>query len=212
MNQKRVCPALLRLVCAVIFLAVAGLADPAIAGPETFIESDDYSDGDEVVGKLLVDDDYRKMIEGLEYHGVEFDWGWAKARGRKPKRPDALEFDLRAYRKIWIAPVTNPSMKIAPGLTEETFKVFAEAMRQLGLEVVAGAEDADLELLIAIVDYKADKTYAYVAMIDPFIELEIRLRDLRSGEDLVLIRHQDHNSTPLLGAADTAGDLARFLQ
>jgi hypothetical protein len=196
----------------ILALLLAMLTPPAFARPETFLESDDYSDGDEVVGKMLVDDDYRKMVEDFEFRGVEFDWAWAKARGKKPQKPEALEFETRSYRKIWIAPVTNPSMKIAPRLTEDVAAVFVEAMTQLGLEVVSVEQDADLELHVAIVDYKADKTYAYVAMIDPFIELEIRLRDRRASEDLLVIRHQDHNSTPVLGAADTASDLARLLQ
>ena len=98
------------------------------------------------------------------------------------------------------------------GLEEEVGKYFAAALERLGLTVVGENAKADLELGVGIVDYKADKTYAYVAMIDPFIELEVRLRDLRAGRDLVLIRNQDHGNTPLEGAGDTAASLMLLLQ
>jgi|CXWL01.1.fsa_nt_gi hypothetical protein len=200
-----------RLAASVFTLtAILGAAAPATAG-SNFLTSREYRDDDEVVGKMLVDADYRKMVEDLQFHKVEFDWGWVKATGRKPSHPQALGFDIAAYHRVFIAPVTNPTLEVVPGLTDDVRELFGEALAQLGLEPTKSAKNADLELDIAVVDYNPESIYVYFAWIDPFIELEIRLRDARTGEDLLLIRHQDHGATPLHGAADTATDLARFL-
>ncbi|KAB2965159.1 MAG: hypothetical protein F9K16_02615 [Thermoanaerobaculia bacterium] len=178
----------------------------------TFLASDDYRDGEEVVGEFLGDADYAKMVEELERHNVEFDWSWVLAEGVTTNKVEALGLSLASYRSVYVPPVRNVSRKIAPRIEEEVHGVFTAAMRQLGLVLVEREEDADLTLGIAVVDYKSDGTYFYFGTADPFIELEIRLRDHRAEQDLLLVRHQDHNKTPALGAADTASDLLRFLR
>lgn len=196
-----------------ILLALLLLAIPASARKgKTFINSDDYEEGEEIVGTFLTDEDYSRMNEELEYHNVEFDWGWAKADYGKPGKVRALQFNVQDYQTVRVLPVLNQSMKVAPDIEEQVREVFVQAFQQLGLEVVGEGQSADLELGAAIVDYKSDSTYAFVAMIKPFIELEIRLTDADSGEKLLLIRHQDHNENPAQGAADTASDLIRFLR
>ncbi|MCZ7652542.1 MAG: hypothetical protein M5U13_15775 [Thermoanaerobaculia bacterium] len=189
-----------------------GDGTPRQARYDTFLDSDDYRDGEEVVGAFLTDADYGKMIEDLEYRGVSFDWSWVLAAGGRRHEPTALGFSLSSYRTIHVAPVRNVAGKIAPRIEEEVHEVLTEAMRQLGLEVVASPDAADLVLGAAVVDYKADGTYVYFATVDPYVELEIRLHDRVAGQDLLLVRHRDHNKTPALGAADTAGDLMRFLR
>lgn len=63
-----------RLVASVFTLtAILCSAAPATAG-SSFLTSREYRDDDEVVGKMLVDADYRKMVEDLQFHKVEFDW------------------------------------------------------------------------------------------------------------------------------------------
>lgn len=181
-------------------------------GPDSFLDSGDYRDGEEVVGVFLGDDEYARMIEGVEYRGVEFDWSWYQAEYAKPRRPTRLTFRVADYGTVRVLPVVNHAPAIAPGLEEEVRPLFVQAMERLGLRVVEDGEQAALELGVAIVDYKADSTYIFVANVDPFIELEVRLRDLSTGEPLVLIRNQDHNSTPVLGAGDTAAALMRVLQ
>jgi hypothetical protein len=51
-----------------------------------------------------------------------------------------------------------------------------------------------------------------VARIDPFIEIELRLRDLKAGRDLLLLRNQAHSGTPTDAARRYATLLVRFLQ
>jgi hypothetical protein len=181
-------------------------------GPKTFLDSDDYRDGEEVVGVLLSDDEYGKMIEDVEFRGLDFDWTWYHADYAKPRKPTRLLFRAADFGTVRVLPVANHAPALAPGLEEEVRELFVQAMERLGLRVVGDGEEAQLELAVAIVDYKADSTYIFVATVDPFIELEVRLRDTASGQPLVLIRNQDHNSTPVLGAADTAAGLMRLLQ
>lgn len=181
-------------------------------GPETFLDSDDYRDGEEVVGVFLTDDEYAKMIEEVDFRGVDFDWAWYKADYAKPRKPTRLLFRAGDHGTVAVLPVVNHAPVIAPGVEEEVRDLFVQAMERLGLRVVGEGEEAALELGVAIVDYKSDSTFIYVGRIDPFIELEIRLRDTASGEPLLLVRNQDHNSTPVLGAADSAGSLLRVLQ
>ena len=60
-----------------VFLLICGLAVPAHAA-DTFVESDDYKDGEEIVNVFLKADDYRSMVEDIERNGEAFDWGWVK--------------------------------------------------------------------------------------------------------------------------------------
>ena len=36
--------------------------------------------------------------------------------------------------------------------------------------------------------------------IDPFVEIELRLVETGTGEELLLVRHHDHSSTPAAAA------------
>lgn len=197
---------------AIAFLAATGADAGPRRGPESFLDSDDYRDGEEVVGVLLGDDEYARMLEGIEFRGIEFDWAWYKADYAKPRKPTGLLFRAADYGTVRVPPVTNHSPALAPGVEEEVRELFVHAMERLGLRVAGDGEEAALELDVAIVDYKADSTYIFVAYVDPFIELEVRLRNTATGEALLLVRNQDHNSTPVQGAADTAGALIRILQ
>lgn len=209
-RPRRTLPAL--LAGALALLSVDAGAAFGRGGPDTFLDSDDYKDGEEIVGVFLTDEEYGRMLEDVEFRGVDFDWVWYKADYRKPRKPTELLFRAADYGTVRVLPVKNHSAAIAPGLEEEVRELFVHAMERLGLEVVGEGEEAGLELGVAIVDYKADRTYIYVGMVDPFIELEIRLRDTATGEALVLVRNQDHGSTPAQGAADSAGSLIRLLQ
>lgn len=182
-------------------------------GGDTFLDSDDYRDGEEIVDVFLTAPDYARMTEEFEYRGVEFDWAWVKGAygGRKGKQFLGPDFDIRGYSTIRVF-VQNFSPGLVPDLEDQVRPYFVEALKRLGLTVVDNNQDADLELGIAIVDFKSDQTYIFVAMLDPFIELELRLRNLRTGEDLMLVRNQDHNKTPVQGAGDTAASMMLVLQ
>jgi hypothetical protein len=193
-------------------LTFAIVASPEASARGNFFNSNDYRDDDEVVGKMLVDDDYRKMVEDLEYRNVSWDWGWVKGTGKKANKPKTLAFSSASYKTVFIAPVTNPSHEVVPGLTGEVHELFEATLKEIGLDLVSSEKKADLVLKVAVVDYNPNSIYVYFTWIDPFIELELKLSDAKTGEDLLLIRHQDHGSTPLDGAADTALDLAKFIR
>lgn len=203
------------LACGLVLAALLPAAGAAAAfrrGPESFLDSGDYRDGEEVVGVFLTDAEYARMTEGVEYRGVEFDWSWYHAEYAKPGKPTRLLFRAADYGTVRVPPVVNHAPAVALGVEEEVRALFVNAMERLGLRVVGDGEPAALELGVAIVDYKADSTYIFVANLDPFIELEVRLLDTSTGEPLLLVRNQDHNRTPVQGAGDTAGGVIRVLQ
>jgi hypothetical protein len=190
----------------VLLMTLAAM--PAWAA-DTFIKSDDYKDGEEVVGKFLNDDDYRLMVEDIERNKQEFDWGWVRAEGKADK-PKKLGFDVRAIKTVSIPTPSNHAGLIAASLIEpvaENAKLFAQ---QMGWTVVAAGQAADAELGIAIVDAKADRTFAVVATIDPFIELEVRLT--AAGQTVLLVRNQAHSNSPADASLKFMDELSKFLQ
>lgn len=185
-----------------------GGGDGAARG--SFLRSDDYRDGEEVVGVLLTDEEYGMIVEDLTRNGAEVNWGWMDATSGNRSEPRDLAFSIADYETVRVPAVENRSMKVAPEIEEETREAFVEALGLLGLEVVDG--DADLELDLAVVDYKSDQTFVWVTTLDPFVEIEGRLTDLRADKPLLLFRHQEHGGTPAAAAADTAGELVNLLR
>lgn len=176
----------------------------------SFLRSDDYRDGEEVVGVLLDDAEYAMLVEDLNRNGAEVNWGWLHSPDGRSAEPKALAFSIGDYSTVRVAPVENKSMKVAPGIEEETREAFSQGLELLGLDVVDG--EADLELELAIVDYKPDPTFIWVTTLDPFIEIEGRLTDRRADQPLLLFRHQEHGNTPAAAAADTAGELINLVR
>lgn len=224
-----------RLVFVLLFTLLSAISARA---QDYFINSDDYKEGEEIVNVFLKDDDYRLMVEDIERNGEEFDWGWVKTptasaeaapqpeakgkglRGRfrrgsggpNPAHPKEFGFQLSAYKTVSVKKVSNHSGLIPQSLPEEIRESFAQAMEQMGLSVVKEGKKADLELELAIVDLKRDSTYVYFANIQPFIELELRLRDVAKGENLILLRNQAHGNTVEDAAMNYASNLLKFLR
>ncbi|MGH7858807.1 MAG: hypothetical protein ACREQY_15885 [Candidatus Binatia bacterium] len=190
-------------------LAVSSLAAPLFA--DNFTKSDDYKDGEEVVGKFLVDADYQLMIDDVERGDAAFDWAWVKtADGKMKSKPKALGFALSSGKTIVIPDAVNLHRGMPPpGVVEAVKKNLVAAMESLGLKVVEA--DGDFTLAAALVDVKQDSTFAFVAMIKPFIELELRLTD-RSGETLARIRDQAHGDNVEVAAFNFAEELTKFMR
>jgi hypothetical protein len=197
------------MACA--FVVAAAFAGSGLQARETFLTSDDYKE--ELVGKFLTDQDYGMMVDSLERNDVEFDWGYVKTADGKLKKIKALGFDLASYKTVRIPAVQDFSDSLSPDLATKTHDGFERMAKSLGLEVVApDAKDAGLELGVAIIDLKREKTYAYVAMIDPYVKLEIRLRAVASGENLLLLRNRSHSDTPESASLRAATQLLKFLK
>jgi hypothetical protein len=224
-------------------VALALVVAVPLRADDYFIQSDDYKEGEEIVGKFLQDADYAIMIEEITRNGDEFDWGWVKTPGWVPpgappppedpaakkkggmfkrggkgsgpktvRAPKELGFDLKSYKTVYIPPVQNFYGLKEKSLSEQARESFGLAMEALGLTVVQNASKADLELGLAIVDAKNEGTFAVVARIDPFIEIELRLRDLKSGENLVLLRNQAHSNSSAEAATRFATVFAHFME
>jgi hypothetical protein len=191
-------------------LAAALVIAPSHAGSTTFLKSDDHAE--ELVGKFLTDPDYTLMVEDLERNDVEFDWGWVKTPDGKLKKIKALGFDVASYKTVRIPAVQDFSDSLSPELAAKVHESFERAVKNLGLEVVADGKEAGLELGVAIIDLKREKTYAYVAMIDPYIKLEIRLKDVAKNENLLLVRNRAHSENPETAALKCASEMMKFLR
>lgn len=195
-----------------LLASIVGGVVPAGAA-DTFLKSDDFKDGEEVVNVFFKEAEYGRLVEDIERNDAEFDWGWAKQTGKKAAKPKVLAFDIRTAKTIRISFVKNFARAIHPGIEDAVRQSFTLAWQQMGLQVVQGpADPADLELQLAIVDIKATGTFAWVANIPPFVEIELRLMDARTGEDLLLIRNQEHGPDPNAAAGSYASELIEFLR
>ncbi len=187
------------------------------AQAKMFIDSDDYEEGEEIVGVFLSDEHYRIMVDDLERRGQEFDWGWALTPGWQPgqktrQEPKDLGFDLSDYATVRIPEVENFAGIMKDDELDEVRDAFVLAAEQLGLEVVGTGGAADLELAVGIVDVNREGGGFGIFKIDPFIEMEIRLRELGGDRNLMLLRHQKHSETPGGSALETANTLVQFLR
>lgn len=192
---------------------VALFASSKLAAADTFIKSDDYKEKEEAVGKFLNDADYTVMVEDLKRNDAEFDWGWVKTPDGKLKKIKALGFDLATYKTVRIPAVQDFTDSLDPALATKVHEAFERAATALGLQVVApDAKDAGLELGVAIVGLKRERTYAYVAMIDPFIKLEVKLKAVEGGENLLLLRNRSHSETPESASIRYASQMMKFLK
>lgn len=192
-------------------------AAPAAFAADTFVESDDYKEGEEITGVFLTDEDYTVMVEDLERRGQSFDWGWVAtpggSRDKAPKKePNQLGFAISDYATIRIPEVQNFAGIMKDEELAEVRDAFVLAAEQLGLEVVGTEGEADLELAVGIVDVNREGGGFGIFKVDPFIEMELRLRDLSAGQDLMLLRHQKHADEAEGSALETANMLVQFLR
>ncbi|KAB2968588.1 MAG: hypothetical protein F9K18_02595 [Thermoanaerobaculia bacterium] len=208
---------------------------PAVHAEDSFLQSDDYEEGGKVIGMFLVDDDYARMVEDIERNDTSFDWGWAATpgldepaapRGGKLKQlfqrrgprlvqePRQLDFDLRAFRTIYIPPVQNFAGIMAPELLAQIRDSFVEAAKMFSLEAVADRQSADLELGVASIDQMRSTANVpvYGIRVDPFVELELRLTDVKADRDLLLIRNRKHGGSVAEAAFNFADDFVKFLR
>lgn len=203
-------PARRAALCALTF--IFAFATAVAAAPDTFLKSDDYKEGEEVVKVFLMDDDYAKMIDDVERNDVDFDWAWVKsADGKMKAKPKKLGFDLRGAKSVTIPEIRKFHKGMVPdALLAAARESLVQAFAELGLEAVAS--DGDVTFEAVLVDYKKDSTFAYFATINPFIEVEARLTDNRTGEVWMLIRDQTHGDDAEGAAFNFADSVLRFLQ
>ena len=224
------------LTALVVYGLLTAPALPALAD-ETFLESDDYEEREGgAIGLFLGDADYALMVEEAQRNDTEFDWGWVKtegceaveappaARGRLGRlmgkvrttrcKSTVLGFDLRSAGTIFVPPVENLAGLIKKDLLEEIHDSFTQAVVALGLQPVDERESARLALELAVVDQmRGDVSVpVYGIHIDPFVSMELRLLDLQSGENWLLVRNRKHGDNVGDAALNFADDLVKFLR
>lgn len=193
----------------VLGMTLLAFALPAASRADKFVSSDTYKEGDEVVGKFLTDAEYQLMVDDVERNDEEFDWTWVSAD--KPGKPKALKFSLQG-KKVYIAEVPNLAGLTAKNLPPLVAENVGEALKVVGAEIVTDPAAADYELGMAIVDNDKGGGWApYVGRIEPSVELELRLRD-KAGQNLLLIRHQEHGGNGEDAVLEFADELSKFLR
>jgi predicted kinase len=108
--------------------------------------------------------------------------------------------------------IQNFAGLVRPATLDAVREAFTLAMQQMGLEVVKDGTFWRHRARHRHRDIKRDSTYAYVATIEPFIELEVRLRDTAKGENLILLRNQAHSTASDEAAFRYADVLVKFLR
>lgn len=166
------------------------------APSNSFLASDDYKDKSEIKNVFLKDADYAKMTEDFKFNGSdEFDWGWA-----------APGFDMHKYKTARLV-VKDDFGVLDPDFIKYVRTLFESVAKRLGLRIVAAGAPADVELGFDVVDYDSESHYAFVTMVQPQVELEVRVRDLKTGQDVFLVRNEEHDATPKAAVTETAQDL-----
>lgn len=172
----------------------------ASAPTNTYLASDDYKDSDEITNTFLNDADYAKMVADVSRGGAEFDWGWVPGKIDSDGDIQSLGFSVGHYHSIYLSPIVDDTGSFDDTVKKALSAGFHKMAARFGWKVVSSKQRADLVLGAHIVDYKADKTYAFVTWIDPFVEIELRMSDRRRGKDLLLLREQKHGTTPAIAA------------
>lgn len=212
-------------------------APAALLAADTFLQSDDYKEGDEVVNVFLKEGEYAIMVEEFTRNGQEFDWGWAltpgwaapaapaadtggirgRLRGRSsgPKleqSPKQLGFNLADYKTAYVPPVANFAGIVRPEELAQVHEALVSAVKEMGLTPASSADAADLVLETALVDVgREGGGFGYI-QIDPFIELEIRLRERAGDRTLFLARTQKHASDAFDASLTLASQIALVLR
>ena len=201
----------LRSAACLAAAAVLSLAPSPLGAADDFTKSDDYKDGEEVIGKFLTDPDYRLMIDDVERGDADFDWAWVKTGDGKMKaKVKSLGFELAAGQTVVVPEAVNLHRgMLPPGTVEAVRKNLVAGMESLGLKVVDSG--GDYTLATALVDVKQDSTFAFVATVKPFVELELKLTD-RAGEPLARIRDQAHGDNVEVATFNFAEELVKFLR
>ena len=213
------------------------LATPSALHADTFLQSDEYKEGEEVVNVFLKEGDYAIMVEEWMRNGQEFDWAWAltpgwtapsaapaesgggmrgRLRGRSgPKldpRPKQLGFAISDYKTAYVAPVANHAGIVKPEELAQVHDALVQAIGEMGLAPAKSAEEADLVLESALVDLNREGGGFGLIQIQPFIELELRLRDRAGDRDLFLARTQKHAPSAFDAALTLASQVVLVLR
>ncbi len=230
-----------RRVGVVAAFAVSSLIVLSGSAPaaDSFLESDDFQEGEAIHSVFLVEDDYRLMVESLTRNDTSFDWGWVLTPGFQdagpppedtrpkalrwiPKRrtqkieqePRELAFDLKTFHTVFIPPVENFAGIMKPDLLAEIRDSFIEGTKMFGLEVAQSREGADLELGLATLDQMREvaNVPVYNITIKPFLLIELQLVDVKTGQKLILLRNRKHGQTVGDAALNFADDFVKFLR
>ena len=227
-----------RILLPALALLTAALCSTPAARAESFLESDDYKDGEEVVNVFLHDDDYAIMVEEFTRNGQEFDWAWVLTpgwsatpapaapaggglRGRLGRRsgpkldssPKQLGFSLADYKTAFVPAVGNFAGIVRPEELTQVHEALVSAVKEMGLKPAASEGEADLVLESALVDVGREGGGFGLIQVKPFIELELRLREKADGgRTLFLGRTQKHASNAFDASLELASQLALVLR
>jgi hypothetical protein len=183
---------------------------PVSAG-SSFLDSDEYRQGKAVVGVLLTDDDYAKMVPDVVHLGAKLDWVWVVGQENSGKL-DSLGFSVADYSSIVVQLPNNHSGEGGDWLPERTREVLMVNCKRVGWTPV---RQGDLVLATAIVEASDADGFGPVKFFNAtnahHIEFEFKLTEATSGKTLLVARERASSANMVGAVWRGASRLARFL-
>jgi len=115
-----------------VCIAIGLLATVSALAGGSFLDSDTYRKGEEVVGVLLTDDDYGKMLEDVVHLG-KLDWAWVLGQEDSPK-VKSQGFLVDDYSSVVVRRPTDPAGKASDWISERAHEV-SSTRRSLGASI-----------------------------------------------------------------------------
>jgi hypothetical protein len=179
-----------------VMAAVLLLAGAPIKAQDSFLESETYASGENIVGVLLTDEEYGLMTPGGRVFDRSIDWAWVRGKDGE----DSVGFVASDYRTI----VVESPVDYTAGPIDDLAATLHEALlvnaRRLGW---SPAEQGELVLSTAIVNVVDAEGTAVTAFFNATkrhtLELEFMLAERASGTPLLVAR-DEVNSGNLVGA------------
>jgi hypothetical protein len=180
-------------------VAVLLLASAPAYAARSFLESEKYRNGDAVVGVLLTDEDYARMIADVVHLEGKLDWAWALGM-TDSKKLQSLGFSVDDYSSIVVLRPTHHAKDGGDWLPQRAHEVLMIGCERLGW---TPTEEGDLVLATAIVNASDADGFGPVKFFNATnhhgIEFEFRLTEAGSGRTLLVAREQA-DSANLVGA------------
>jgi hypothetical protein len=183
----------------VIYSVIVLLATAPAVAARSFLDSNDYRSDDAVVGALLTDDDYAKMIADVVHLEGKLDWAWVPGLG-SARKLESLGFSVDDYSSVLVQSPTLHTEEGGEWLPDRAHEVLMIGCQRLGWKP---ADDGDLVLATAIVGATDADGFGPVKFFNATnrhsIVFEFRLTDAGSGETRLVAREQV-DSANMVGA------------
>lgn len=176
------------------------LAAGPVAAQDTFLNSQEYGAEGTVIGVLLTDDEYGRMVREAEHLEGTLDWAWVEGR-MKGGKVESLGFSIDDYRTIVVQPPVDHTAGPIDGLAGQVNEALLIGCKRIGW---TPGEEGELVLMTAIVGVDDPDGYGitnfFNATSKHAVEFEFKLVESTTGNTLLAARHEAHSAN-LIGAS-----------